>query len=67
MTQYLLIKGLKKFNKVGEAAVKKDLNKLYTNITFFPMDIEKKIRQHKEYVLASLLFSKQKRGGSIKG
>ena len=33
MTQYYLIKGMKKFNKAGYVTVEKELNQQHTNIT----------------------------------
>ena len=39
MAQYLLRKRLSKFNKVGEAAVEKELNQIHTRSTFSHMNI----------------------------
>jgi hypothetical protein len=38
MTQYSLNKGLRKFQKVGEAAVSKELKQLHMRDTFTPQD-----------------------------
>ena len=39
MAQYLLRKRLSKFNKVGKAAVEKELNQIHTRSTFAPTNI----------------------------
>jgi hypothetical protein len=47
MTQYSLRKGLKKFQKLGEKAVSKELKQLHTRDTFVPQNSEELSDEHK--------------------
>ena len=47
MTQYSLSKGLKKFKKVGDVEVEKELNQLHTKSTFAPMNVAKMSNKEK--------------------
>jgi hypothetical protein len=67
MTQYSLKKGLRKFQKVGEAAVSKELRQLHMRDTFTPQKVEDLSEIQKRGALESLMFLKEKRDGSIKG
>jgi hypothetical protein len=67
MTQYSLKKGLKKFQKVGEAAVSKELKQLHTRETFTPQHSDDLSDKQKQRALESLMFLKEKRDGTIKG
>jgi hypothetical protein len=67
MTQYSLRKGLKKFQKVGEEAVSKELKQLHMRDTFAPQNSEELSDEQKRGALESLMFLKEKRDGSIKG
>jgi cell division protein FtsB len=61
MTQYSLKKGLKKFQKVGEAAVSKELKQLHMRETFMPQHINDLSDSQKQKALESLMFLKEKR------
>jgi hypothetical protein len=67
MTQYSLKKGLRKFQKVGEAAVSKELKQLHMRDTFTPQDSGTLSEAQKRGALESLMFLKEKRDGTIKG
>jgi hypothetical protein len=67
MTQYSLKKGLKKFQKVGEAAVSKELEQLHMRETFTPQHSNDLSDSQKRKALESLMFLKEKRDGKIKG
>jgi hypothetical protein len=67
MTQYSLRKGLKKFQKVGEEAVSKELKQIHTRDTFTPQNSEELSDEQKRGALESLMFLKEKRDGSVKG
>jgi hypothetical protein len=67
MTQYSLRKGLKKFQKVGEEAVSKELKQLHMRDTFAPQNSEELSDEQKRGALESLVFLKEKRDRSVKG
>jgi hypothetical protein len=67
MTQYSLKKGLKKFKKVGEKAVSKELLQLHMRDTFIPQDVSKLSPDQKGGALESLVCLKEKRDETIKG
>jgi hypothetical protein len=67
ITQFSLKKGLKKFQKVDEDAVSKELKQLHTRDIFMPQDSKELRDEQKRGALESLMFLKEKRGGSIKG
>jgi hypothetical protein len=67
MTQYSLKKGLRKFQKVGEAAVSKELKQLHMRDTFAPQDSKKLTAKQNREALESMMFLKEKRDGTIKG
>jgi hypothetical protein len=67
MTQYSLKKGLKKFQKVGEAAVSKELEQLHMRETFTPQHNNDLSDSQKQKDLESLMFLKEKRDGTLKG
>jgi hypothetical protein len=67
MTQYSLKKGIKKFKKVGEAAVSKELMQLHMRETFTPQNVKELSSEQKRGALDSLMFLKEKRNGTIKG
>jgi hypothetical protein len=67
MTQYSLKKGLKKFQKVGEAAVSNELKQLHMRETFTPQHSNDLSDSQKQKALESLMFLKEKRDGTIKG
>jgi hypothetical protein len=67
MTQYSLKKGLRKFQKVGEAAVSKELKQLHMRDTFAPQDSKNLTAKQKREALESMMFLKEKRDGTIKG
>jgi hypothetical protein len=66
MTQYSLKKGIKKFKKVGEAAVSKDLLQLHMRETFTPKNTKELSSEQKRGGLESRMFLKEKRDGTIK-
>jgi hypothetical protein len=67
MMQYSLKKGLKKFKEVGEEAVSKELLQLHMRDTFKPQNAEELSTNQNKGALESLMFLKEKRGGTIKG
>jgi hypothetical protein len=67
MTQYSLKKGLRKFQKVVESAVSKELKQLHMRYTFTPQDSGKLSDAQKRGALESLMFPKEQRDGTIKG
>jgi hypothetical protein len=67
MTQYSLKKGLKKFQKVGEAAVSKEFKHLHMRETFKPQHSNDLSDSQKQKALESLMFLKDKRDGTITG
>jgi hypothetical protein len=67
MTQYSLKKGLRKFKKVGEAAVSKELSQLHMRDTLAPQDNKNLTAKQKREALESMMFLKEKRDGTIKG
>jgi hypothetical protein len=67
MMQYSLKKGLRKFQKVGEEDVSKELKQLHMGDTFTPQDSGKLSDAQKQGALESLMFLKEKRVGTIKG
>jgi hypothetical protein len=67
MTHYSLRKGLKKFRKVGEDAISKELKQRHTRDTFMPQYSKTLSDEHKRGALESFMFIKEKRDGSIKG
>jgi hypothetical protein len=67
MTQYSLKKGLKKFHKVGEASVSKELEQLHMRETFTSQHSNDISDIQKQKALESLMFLKEKRDGTIKG
>jgi hypothetical protein len=67
MTQYSLKKGLRKFQKVGEEAVSKELKQLHMRETFTPQHSDDLSNSQKHKALESLMFLKEKRDGTIKG
>jgi hypothetical protein len=67
MTQYSLKKGLREFQKVGEAAVSKELEQLHMRDTFAPQDSKNLTTKQKREALESMMFLKEKRDGTIKG
>jgi hypothetical protein len=67
MTQYSLKKGLRKFQKVGEEAVSKELKQLHTRERFTPQHSNDLSDSQKQKALESLMFLKEKRDGTIKG
>jgi len=66
MTQYSLKAGLKKFGKEGEAAVSKELGQFHDLSVFIPMDASELTREQREAALASLMFLKEKKDGTVK-
>jgi hypothetical protein len=67
MTRYSLRKGLKKFQKVGEEAISKELKQLHMKDSFGPQNSEELSEEQKRGALESLMFLKKKRDGSVKG
>jgi hypothetical protein len=67
MTQYSLKKGLRKFKKVGEEAVSKELKQLHMRDTFTPQDSDNLSDTQKRGALESLMFLKEKQDRTIKG
>jgi hypothetical protein len=67
MTQYLLKKVLKKLQGKAEDAVSKELMQLHMKDTFAPQDATELAEEKKKGALASLMFLKEKRDGTIKG
>jgi hypothetical protein len=67
MKQYSLKKGLHKFQKVGEAAVSKELKQLHMRDTVAPQDSKGISDTYQQGELESLMFLKEKRDGTIKG
>jgi hypothetical protein len=66
MTQYSLKTGLRKFGQQGEAAVTKELGQFHDMSVFVPMDPTKLTKEERAAALASLIFLKQKKDGSVK-
>jgi hypothetical protein len=66
MSQYSLKAGLKKFGKKGEAAVTKELGQFHDLSVFVPVDGKKLSREERKAALASLIFLKEKRDGTVK-
>jgi hypothetical protein len=67
MNQYSLKKGLRKFQKVGEEAVSKELKQLHMIETFTPQHSNDLSDSQKQKALESLMFLEEKRDGTIKG
>jgi hypothetical protein len=59
--QYSLKKGLRKFQRVGEEAVSKELKQLHMRDNFTPQDSGKLTDTQKRGALESLMFLKEKR------
>eukprot|EP00804_Cyclotella_cryptica_P003532 CCRYP_002153-RB/>CCRYP_002153-RB protein AED:0.61 eAED:0.32 QI:0/-1/0/1/-1/1/1/0/615 len=66
MTQYSLKAGLKVFGEEGEKAISKELGQFHDLSVFIPMDPTKLTRQERAAALASLMFLKQKKDGTLK-
>ena len=66
LSQYSLKAGLKKFGKQGEAAVRKELGQFHDLNVFIPVDAKKLTRKERQDALASLIFLKEKRDGTVK-
>jgi hypothetical protein len=58
---------LKKFKKVREEAVSKELLQLHMRDTFKPQNVKELSSEQKKGALESLMFLKEKRDGSVKG
>jgi hypothetical protein len=67
MMQYSIKAGLKHFGKKGESAVTKELKQLHDMETFKPVDGSKLTKEEKAKAIASLMFLKEKRDGTVKG
>jgi hypothetical protein len=59
--------GLRKFQKVGEEAVSKELKQLHMRETFTPLHSNDLSDSQKQKSLESLMFLNEKRDGTIKG
>lgn len=66
MTQYSLKAGQKLFGREGEKAISKELGQFDDMSVFIPMDPKKLTRQERAAALASLMFLKQKKDGTVK-
>jgi len=66
MTQYSLKAGLKKFGKEGETAVSKELGQFHDLSVFIPMDPKELTIEQRAAALASLMFLKEKKDGTVK-
>ncbi len=66
MTQYSLKAGLKKFGEQGEAAVTRELGQFHDMNVFLPMDPNRLTKKEKAEALASLIFLKEKKDGTVK-
>lgn len=66
MTQYSLKKGLMVFGEEGEKAVTKELGQFHDMSVFIPMDPTKLTKEERAAALASLIFLKQKKDGTVK-
>jgi hypothetical protein len=67
LMQYSIKAGLKKFGEKGEAAVTKELKQLHDMTTFYPVDSKTLTKEDKAKAIASLMFLKEKRDGTVKG
>lgn len=65
-TQYSLKAGLKKFGKQGEAAVSKELMQFHDLSVFVPIDARQLTKEQRAAALASLMFLKEKKDGTVK-
>jgi hypothetical protein len=67
MMQNSLKKGIKKFKKVGEAAISKELLQLHMRETFAPQNAKELSSEQNRGALGSFMFLKERRDGTIKG
>eukprot|EP00804_Cyclotella_cryptica_P007791 CCRYP_001375-RA/>CCRYP_001375-RA protein AED:0.47 eAED:0.47 QI:0/-1/0/1/-1/1/1/0/168 len=65
MKQYSLKAGLKLFGQEGEKAVSKELGQFHDMSVFIPMDPTKFTKKERAAALASLMFLKQKKDGTV--
>ncbi|MGC9193789.1 MAG: hypothetical protein ACP5FQ_07895 [Thermoplasmata archaeon] len=65
--QYILQKGLKKFEKAREDAASRELEQLHKSNCFTPMDVTKLSLEEKRKTMEALMFLIEKRDKSIKG
>ena len=66
LSQYSLKAGLRRFGQKGELAVRKELGQFHDLNVFVPVDAGKLSRKERQEALASLIFLKEKRDGTIK-
>ena len=66
MSQYSLKAGLRRFGKQGELAVTKELGQFHDLNVFVPVDHKTLTEDDHRQALASLIFLKEKRDGTIK-
>jgi hypothetical protein len=67
LMQYSIKAGLKKFGEKGEAVVTKELKQLHDMTTFYPVDSKTLTKEDKARAIASLMFLKEKRDGTVEG
>jgi len=66
MTQYSLKAWLKRFGKTGAASVSKELGQFHDMSVFIPVDAKTLTKEERRAALASLMFLKEKKDGSVK-
>ena len=66
MSHYSLKSGLRKFGKRGEIAITNELGQFHDLSVFVPVDATKLSQEERQEALASLIFLKEKRDGTIK-
>jgi hypothetical protein len=66
MTQYSLNKGLRKFQKLGEAAMSRELKQLHMWDTFAPQYSKNLTAKQKREALESMIFSRRNGTGPSK-
>ena len=65
--QYLLKQGLKKFEKRGEEAARKELDQLCKRNCFMPVGVKELTPSERKRAQSSLMFLNEKRDGTVKG
>ena len=64
---YGLMKGLKKFGKMGRNAAFKEMKQLHNRVVFKPIRVPELTEQERRRAMESLIFLVEKKDGTVKG
>ena len=67
LTQCTLKAATKKFGENGEAAGLEEMQQLHDRKVFTPVDWKESTKEQRQSALESLIFTKEKRDGRLKG